>query len=115
MSRTSYDPERYNLQIEINQKRSLLATRKLPRNKGKYSKEEIVQLEDELRQLIKKRDALKVSKIKDGWQQGKSSISIDVGIAKELFYPKEVIKALQNEPDPDKRQRILRDARLGKR
>lgn len=35
----------------------------------------------------------------------------DVIVAKELLYPKEVIKMLEKEPDPYKRQRILHDAR----
>lgn len=35
----------------------------------------------------------------------------DVTAAKELLYPKEVIRRLEDEPDPNKRQRILHDAR----
>lgn len=35
----------------------------------------------------------------------------DVTAAKELLYPKEVIRLLEDEPDPNKRQRILHDAR----
>ena len=38
----------------------------------------------------------------------------DVLIAIELKYPKEAIDALDNEPDPLARQRILHDARIGK-
>ena len=32
----------------------------------------------------------------------------DIKIARELCYPRAVIERLQNEPDPCKRQRILR-------
>ena len=35
----------------------------------------------------------------------------DVKAAKELLYPKETIRQLEDEPDPYKRQRILHDAR----
>lgn len=35
----------------------------------------------------------------------------DIRAAKELYYPKYVIEMLEKEPDPDKRQRILHDAR----
>lgn len=35
----------------------------------------------------------------------------DIRAAKELFYPKEVIEMLENEPDANKRQAILREAR----
>lgn len=35
----------------------------------------------------------------------------DVTAAKELLYQKEVIRRLEDEPDPNKRQRILHDAR----
>ena len=35
----------------------------------------------------------------------------DVTAAKELLYPKETIRQLEDEPDPYKRQRILHDAR----
>lgn len=35
----------------------------------------------------------------------------DIKIARELCYPRSVIEQLENEPDPCKRQRILRTAR----
>lgn len=38
----------------------------------------------------------------------------DIKIAKQLKYPDKVIEALDKESDPDKRQRILSDARNGK-
>lgn len=37
--------------------------------------------------------------------------SEDIRAAKELFYSKEVIEMLENEPDANKRQSILREAR----
>lgn len=38
---------------------------------------------------------------------------IDIHIAMDLQYPDVVIKKLKAEPNPDKRQHILTDARLG--
>lgn len=38
----------------------------------------------------------------------------DVRIAKQLCYPRIVIEKLKEEKDPNKRSRILTDARLGK-
>lgn len=38
----------------------------------------------------------------------------DILAAKELLYPKDVIRKLEDEPDSHKRQQILRDARLGR-
>lgn len=35
----------------------------------------------------------------------------DIKAAKELFYPKEVIEALEREPNPIRRSRILASAR----
>lgn len=35
----------------------------------------------------------------------------DIKVGKELKYPKEIIVALKNEPDPNKRDQILRNAR----
>lgn len=35
----------------------------------------------------------------------------DIAIARQLLYPKSVIEALQHEPDPDRRKKILHDAR----
>lgn len=40
-----------------------------------------------------------------------NTIQEDVKVARELRYPKEVIEKLRGEPDPDKRQRILKNAR----
>lgn len=37
----------------------------------------------------------------------------DVQIAKDLCYPAEVIRLLRAEPNPDKRSRILTNARRG--
>lgn len=37
----------------------------------------------------------------------------DIKIARELHYPKKVIEKLENEPDTNKRQRILKNARNG--
>ena len=42
-----------------------------------------------------------------------SQLLEDIKIARELLYPKNVIKRLENEPDPVKRQRILSNARNG--
>lgn len=42
------------------------------------------------------------------------NIAMDVKVAKELRYPAEVIAALKAEKDPNKRTRILREARLAK-
>lgn len=36
----------------------------------------------------------------------------DIRAAKELLYPKEVVRKIEDEPDPHKRQRILHDARM---
>lgn len=37
----------------------------------------------------------------------------DIEAAKELCYPKKVIRMLEDEPDPDKRSKILMNARKG--
>ena len=37
----------------------------------------------------------------------------DIQIAKDLCYPAEAIRLLKMEPDPDKRSRILTNARRG--
>lgn len=42
---------------------------------------------------------------------GKLQWNNDILTAKELHYPKEVIRQLEDEPDPHRRQRILHDAR----
>lgn len=47
-----------------------------------------------------------IGKPKDGHKE-------DIKIAKDLCYPKEVIEMLKNEPDSNKRCRILHDARTG--
>ena len=51
----------------------------------------------------------------DGVRRSKNSQKEDARIAKQLCYPKYVIAKLENEPDPRKRQRILNEARLGKK
>ena len=51
----------------------------------------------------------------DGVRRSTNSQKEDARIAKQLCYPKHVIAKLENEPDPRKRQRILNEARLGKR
>lgn len=48
------------------------------------------------------------------WKRNKlknDSIRSDMKIAKELMYPKSVIDALKKEKDPNKRSRILTNAR----
>jgi len=37
----------------------------------------------------------------------------DIKAAKELFYSKDIINKLRNEPDPSKRNRILTNTRMG--
>lgn len=44
---------------------------------------------------------------------GKAGWNEDIRTAKELCYPRSVIQMLKEEPDQQKRTRILHDARLG--
>lgn len=41
----------------------------------------------------------------------KNEWKCDIRVARELLYPKSVIEALMNEPDPYQRQKILTNAR----
>lgn len=100
------------LNREIDVTRRKIKTRKKEENKGKYSDEEIQELENKLEELIKTRDMTPYSdKIGRPPTNLIRTIREDVQIAKELHYPDQVINQLRNEPDEKKRQKILRNAR----
>lgn len=102
------NPERKGIQREIDRLKQLIRTRERGLLHGRYLKEEVHDLRMQMEELKRERD--KINTERRGHR--KESYIDEVEVAKELHYPASVIIALQNEPDPDKRQEILRKTRV---
>lgn len=107
--------ERIFLTGQIESIRQKLRIRRKPKNVGKYKQDEIDKLEEELEDLLEQREKFDKGKpIRKKGSHNNRGPREDVKIAQELLYSKHVQDLLWNEPDEEKRSRILHDARVGK-